>query len=167
MDNLNKKKSVTSRRNFLRKAWIGLGVLAGVELGAVSFGFLMTGKKNSRNNNTTRLLDVGSVSDFDNNTVYPFRNGRFYLVRLKDGGLLALSMKCTHLGCSVMWDESKSKFMCPCHSSSFDLYGNVIDPPAPRALDMYPLSVKEGILKVDTGNPKRRINYDKNQVFYV
>ncbi len=161
---MNKK---VSRRKFLKKVWTGLGIVAGLELGVVSLGFLFSGNKNSLNKKGRKLIAIGNISDFDLNTVYPFRNGKFYLVRLKDGGFIALSLKCTHLGCSVIWDESNSRFNCPCHSSSFDMYGNVIDPPAPRALDMYPVLVEEGILKVDTSSPKRRSSFNKKQVVYV
>jgi len=167
MKTLEKENPNTSRRKFLKKVWTALGVVAGIELGVVPIGFLFTGKKNSLNSNNQNLLAVGNISDFDNNSVYPFRNGKFYLVRLKDGGFIALSLKCTHLGCSVLWDEKKSQFNCPCHASSFDMYGNVIDPPAPRALDMYPVVVEEGQLLVDVASPKRRQNFKKEQVVYV
>lgn len=167
MKNLNKDESVTNRRKFLKRVWTSLGVIAGLELGIVSIGFLFTGKKNSRSLDSQNLLAVGNISDFDNNSVYPFRNGKFYLVRLKDGGFIALSLKCTHLGCSVMWDEKASQFNCPCHASSFDMYGNVIDPPAPRALDMYPVIIEEGRLMVDIASPKRRQGFKKEQLVYA
>jgi len=167
LNNLDNKKDITSRRKFLKKVWTGLGIVAGLELGIVSLGFLFSSNKNNLNAKGSKLVAIGNISDFDLDAVYPFRNGKFYLVRLKDGGFIALSLKCTHLGCSVIWDENNSRFNCPCHSSSFDMYGNVIDPPAPRALDMYPVMVEEGILKVDTRNPKRRRSFDKKQVVYV
>jgi len=167
MNNLDKNKPATTRRKFLKRVWAALGIIAGVEMGIVSLGFLFTGKKSGQNTDGNNLLVVGNISDFDNNTVYPFRNGRFYLVRLKDGGFLALSLKCTHLGCSVMWDESESQFNCPCHASSFDIYGNVIDPPAPRALDLYPVVIEEGRLLVDVANPKKRKDFKKEQLVYA
>ena len=64
-------------------------------------------------------------------------------MRLDDGGLLALSCKCTHLGCTVPWVEKEKKFLCPCHASAFDITGNVINSPAARALDTFPVSDRE------------------------
>ena len=46
---------------------------------------------------------------------------RVLLVEGADGGFLALSSRCTHLGCSVPWDEKARTFPCPCHASTFDL----------------------------------------------
>jgi cytochrome b6-f complex iron-sulfur subunit len=167
MEKIEKNKPVATRRKFLKKVWTSLGILAGVELGIVSLGFLFTGKKSGKFSDDRNMLAVGKISDFDINTVYPFRNGMFYLVRLKDGGFLALSLKCTHLGCSVVWDENKSEFHCPCHASSFDMYGNVVDPPAPRALDMYPVVIEGGRLLVDISNPQKRKDFKKEQLVYA
>ena len=83
-------------------------------------------------------------------SVTAFVRGRFYLARLADGGFLALSRKCTHLGCTVPWVATENKFVCPCHASAFDITGNVISPPAPRALDIYAVMIENDIVKVDT-----------------
>lgn len=164
---MDKNKDITSRRKFLKKVWTGLGIVAGLELGVVSLGFLFSGRKNSQNELGKTLLNIGNISDFDLNAVYPFRNGKFYLVRLKDGGFIAMSLRCTHLGCSVIWDENNKQFNCPCHSSAFDIYGNVIDPPAPRALDMYPVIVEDGRLLVNIAKPIKRQEFKKEQLVYA
>ncbi len=144
-----------------------MGIAAGIELGVVSLGFLFSGKKSGLDELGQNLLAIGNVSDFDMNAVYPFRNGKFYLVRLKDGGFIAMSLKCTHLGCSVIWDENDKRFNCPCHSSSFDIYGNVIDPPAPRALDIYPVIIEDGRLLVNIARPIKRQDFQKEQLIYA
>ncbi len=36
-----------------------------------------------------------------------------------------MSLKCSHLGCSIVWDEKVNEFICPCHSSKFDITGDV------------------------------------------
>ena len=85
----------------------------------------------------------------------------------EDGGFLALSLICSHLGCSVMFDEVKKQFICPCHSSAFDNLGNVINSPAPRALDYFPVSIEAGKVVVDTGQKKKRKKFESNQVTYA
>src|SRR5450759_2032842 len=54
-------------------------------------------------------------------------------------GFSAISLVCTHLGCTV---ESKPEgFACPCHGSRFDLQGNVTRGPAGKPL----ISLRTGI----------------------
>jgi cytochrome b6-f complex iron-sulfur subunit len=92
--------------------------------------------------------------------------GKFYLARLEDGGFLALSRTCTHLGCSVPWIEKEMKFACPCHGSTFDITGNVIEAPAPRALDIYPITIENNIIKVNARKPIKRSMFQVEQVIY-
>ncbi len=51
-----------------------------------------------------------------------------------DGGLHALSARCTHLGCVVHWNAGECSWDCPCHGSRFDTGGAVLHGPAPTAL---------------------------------
>ena len=155
-----------SRRSFLKKLWGVLGIVAGAELLAITVNFF-TLKKRNLSETSQNLVTAGNVTDFRMNAVYPFRSGKFYLARFSDGGFMAISLKCTHLGCSVIWNEENGEFICPCHASSFDKNGVVMNPPAPRPLDIYPVIIEEGLVKVETGNPKRRKKFDKNQVVYA
>ena len=47
------------------------------------------------------LVVAGPSDAFAPGRVTAFPAGKFYLVRLEDGGFLALNRQCTHLGCSV------------------------------------------------------------------
>jgi cytochrome b6-f complex iron-sulfur subunit len=113
---------------------------------------------------TDGIVTAGAVDDFSPGTVTAFPGGKFYLVRLDDGGFLALHRQCTHLGCTVPWDEATARFICPCHASTFDLRGDVVAPPAPRALDLFPIRIENGIVKVDVSRPIRRSLFDPAQV---
>ena len=159
--------SVSSRRNFLNKLWKGLAILAGVEFSAVIFGFLFSGKENIKPYAPKLLIEAGPVNSFEPNTVTVFRGGRFYLTRLEDGGFIALSLRCTHLGCSIEWEEDKKRFICPCHSSAFAMNGDVQNPPAPKALDYYPITIEKEIIKVDVGTKVERERFSKDQIVYV
>lgn len=78
---------------------------------------------------------------------------RAYLTRL-DGEIVALSEKCTHLGCRVPFCDSSGRFECPCHGSVFNRVGDYLAGPAPRGMDRYPVEEGEdGLLYVDTGEP--------------
>lgn len=154
------------RRTFIKKIWTILGIVAGAEL-LVSFSGFFGAKRKPLSDDTQHLVDAGKVSSFQLNSVFPFRSGKFYLVRLSDGGFMALSLKCTHLGCSVMWNERKKEFLCPCHASSFDQFGEVINPPAPRALNYNPVLIREGRVKVNISRTIKRKTFDKDQVTYA
>ncbi len=69
-----------------------------------------------------------------------------WVIRRHDGSLTAFAPQCTHLGCAYQWDEHKQNFLCPCHASTFDLEGNVLSGPAPRALDRYAVRLEGGKL---------------------
>ena len=171
--NKNKKESVarqvqhttlnnSSRRSFLKNISFGLGAIVSLEFLWMIFSFLSPTKK-SGIKDISHLKTVGELKNIPIDTVIPVRSGQFYLVRLAGGGLLALSLKCSHLGCSVSWDAGRQRFICPCHSSEFAMNGNVINPPAPRALDYYPVIIDKGIVKVDTSKPIKRKEFEKSQ----
>ena len=50
--------------------------------------------------------------------------------RTEDGTLLAVSIKCPHLGCQLEWNPDEKSWDCPCHGSRFDVYGRLLDGPA-------------------------------------
>jgi nitrite reductase/ring-hydroxylating ferredoxin subunit len=47
-----------------------------------------------------------------------------------EGGLHAVSSRCTHLGCQVVWNAAERTWDCPCHASRFDVDGDVLNGPA-------------------------------------
>jgi glycine/D-amino acid oxidase-like deaminating enzyme/nitrite reductase/ring-hydroxylating ferredoxin subunit len=51
------------------------------------------------------------------------------------GQLHTYSAVCTHLGCTVTWNNSEKSFDCPCHGSRFSSSGTVINGPANTALE--------------------------------
>ena len=155
-----------SRRTFLTGLWAVLGVLALMELIAVAVAFLRRRGPELSPDKGDALVDCGHVNLYRPGTVTAFVRGRFYLSRLADGGFLAISRQCTHLGCTVPWIAEEQRFVCPCHASAFDITGEVISSPAPRALDIYPLTIENGNISVDTQQPFRRSGYKRDQTVY-
>ena len=154
------------RRSFLRKLWILLGLAALAEAVWLTAAFLRPGRKKRTSEETAATVVAGRVSDFEPGSVTAFQQGRFYLARLDDGGFLALSRTCTHLGCTVPWVEEERKFVCPCHASAFDIRGEVVNPPAPRALDTFPVRIEGDVVKVETGEAVQRKRFETGQVVY-
>ena len=155
------EETATSRRSFLSRLWLGLGGLALAEYVWLMVEFL---RPRSGPAEDAGVLVAGPVEQFDLDSVTAFPAGRFYLTRLADGGFLAVSRECTHLGCTVPWMADEGRFVCPCHSSAYDIRGDVLSPPAPRALDIHPVRIENGIVKVDTGRTLKRRAFEASQV---
>lgn len=152
------------RRSFLRRLWIILGLAALGEAIWLTAAFLRPRGSDTGNDAAAGMIVAGRAADFEPGSVTAFPAGRFYLARLEDGGFLALSRTCTHLGCTVPWVEEERNFICPCHASAFDIRGEVVSPPAPRALDTFPVRIEGDVVKVDTGELRRRKRFSPSQV---
>jgi cytochrome b6-f complex iron-sulfur subunit len=153
------------RRDVLGLAWRLLGAVAAVELLGAVAAYLWPRK--GAGGPVGRVVVAGPVGEFTPASVTAFPQGRFYLVRLADGGFLALSAKCPHLGCTVPWNEQSRTFPCPCHASTFDLRGDLLSPPAARALDRFPVTIANGVVSVDAGRPIQRDRFESDQVAYL
>ncbi len=79
------------------------------------------------------------------------REAKSYLVNI-DNELVALSEKCTHLGCRVEFCAGSNQFECPCHGSVFNRAGDLLTGPSPRGMDRHPVVVgDDGLVIIDTG----------------
>ena len=154
------------RRRFLLKVWLGLGVLAFAEIAWAVLSFMRRRPAATPVNGAEAIMAAGRVDEFERNTVTAFPRGHFYLVRLEDGGFLALSRRCTHLGCTLPWVAEANRFVCPCHSSAFDIRGAVIQSPAPRAMDLLTVYIENEVVRVNTGRLVRRSGFHQEQVVY-
>ena len=155
------------RRDFLKKTWMFLGAVAAAELVFFIISLLKPSRELNKSKPGSTVRIIGNIDDFIPGTVSPDRINKLFIVRASDGGFLALSLICPHLGCSVHWDESKKQFDCPCHSSAFDKYGVVLNSPAPRPLDYYPVLLEAGKVKVDVSQKAKRRKFETSQVTYA
>jgi glycine/D-amino acid oxidase-like deaminating enzyme/nitrite reductase/ring-hydroxylating ferredoxin subunit len=57
------------------------------------------------------------------------------------GHIHAVSPICTHMGCTVTWNDAESTWDCPCHGSRFAADGHVLHGPALQPLE--PTSITE------------------------
>ncbi len=57
-------------------------------------------------------------------------------------GITAISLVCTHLGCTV--EDNGAGFSCPCHGSRYDQAGQVIKGPAQQPLKVLRVEIIEG-----------------------
>lgn len=155
-----------SRRGFLNRLWAILGIAALAEVLVIVSAWFSPRGPRSEPEAAGEIIDAGRVDDFETGSVTAFVRGKFYLVRIENGGFLALSRSCTHLGCTVPWDEDTRRFVCPCHASSFDLHGDVVEPPAPRAMDLFEVTIENDIVRVDTRRRFKRTAFETAQAVY-
>lgn len=154
------------RRSFLNWIWGGLGLAVLAEMVWLAGTYLRPRRPRVLEGDFGTVIPAGPVDDFAMGTVTAFPRGHFYLARLEDGGFLALSRECTHLGCTVPWDEKERVFRCPCHASVFDIRGNAIHGPATRPLDLFRAAIENNTITVDTGRPIRRSAFRSDQAVY-
>ena len=81
-------------------------------------------------------------------------------------GLMALYMRCVHLGCRVPWCAPSQGFECPCHGSKYNSIGEYFAGPAPRNLDRFVIELRGNNLWIRTGSiiqtpraPERTVEY--------
>ena len=161
---MNKPIPEPSRRSFLGKLWLLLGGAALAEAVWIVSDFFKPRRSRAADDAASLVIVAGPVDRFEPGSVTAFPKGRFYLARLADGGFLALHRECTHLGCTVPWVATEERFVCPCHASSFDITGDVLSPPAPRPLDVFPVRIENDIVKVDTRRAVKRQSFVASQV---
>lgn len=148
------------RRRFVRNLVLGGVGLAGLQLGGSVLAFAWPLKTSTFGTpvpiSPRQVPEVGDP---------PFRHqaGKFYLINNEEG-LLALYWKCPHLGCTVPWNDDEGAFKCPCHSSEYNRYGELVGGPAPRPMDLMGIVVDEaGNLIVDTGDIRERSSFSPEQ----
>ncbi len=76
-------------------------------------------------------------------------------------GFYALSVTCTHLGCTPNYLSAENKFKCPCHGSGYRLTGVNFEGPAPRPLERAKISLSDdGQILIDKS---RKFQYELGQ----
>ena len=133
----------TSRRRML--GWLtGAGLAGSAGLSAVSnFVFI----KPRATYGQPQRFSVGKPEDFPSGTRAILAPRGICIVR-EGSKLAAISITCTHLGCTV--GAADTGFACPCHGSRFDQDGNVTGGPAPRPLPWFQVTLApNGEIEVD------------------
>ena len=135
------------RRQFLVRLWQAGGALVAAA-GAWTSWDLLQPLPTAGFGGRVRSVPPDSVPEAG---VVEVSAARSYLTRI-DGEIVALSEKCTHLGCRVPFCESSGQFECPCHGSVFNRVGDYLTGPSPRGLDRHPVDVgDDGLVYIDTG----------------
>ena len=147
-ENQASKEECMSRRNLLKTA--GLAGAAALVLGGLATRTDAATGKTYPQVKVANLRDVkeGKPVKFD----YPLLGRKSILVDCGcnvEGGvgpnrsIVAYSMFCTHIGCSVDLDRESEMFVCECHQTIYNpkQSGRVVEGPAPSNLPMVSLDI--------------------------
>jgi cytochrome b6-f complex iron-sulfur subunit len=157
------RRPAATERKLSRRSFLGLAFASGLALMAAQWLVaVLNFLRPISTGGFGGMIFAGRVEEFAVGSVNRIVSGRFYISHTEDG-LLAIYQKCTHLGCAVPWVEGEGQFHCPCHGSLYDRFGEVIGGPAPRPMDVFPVTVQNGEVYVDTGKPIERDRYDPSQ----
>ncbi|KMP11441.1 hypothetical protein UR09_03270 [Candidatus Nitromaritima sp. SCGC AAA799-A02] len=129
-----------TRREFFSYGFMGSSLLASMSLLAyyvVQFLFPTS------NASLTRKIYITTTDKIGPGKSYKFRDLKGGRITVTNTGeeFIALSTKCTHLGCQVHWKKDEKVFFCPCHEGYFNSRGEVLRGPPPKPLNSYRVEV--------------------------
>lgn len=146
----------TSRRRML--VWLigGVSAVWAAAVATLSGAFLSSALRNVGKRDETR---IGALDLFDDTfrqvrIEIPIDDGWYKRVQRQvlyvraaseeEEEPVVLSATCSHLGCTVNWDDATGEFACPCHGGRFDADGQVSEGPPPDGLKRFQASVRDG-----------------------
>jgi succinate dehydrogenase / fumarate reductase iron-sulfur subunit len=152
--------ALASRREFFSRTVLGIAALTIAFLGSVLAATALAPTLRKR---PEQWVDVGKAEDFPAGSVktaqirYPVKDGFyestvskpvFVSHQANSDQFTVFNSRCTHLGCTLRWDDGKNLFLCDCHGGQFKADGVVKAGPPPRPMDRYLTMVKDGHLFV-------------------
>ena len=141
-----------SRRDFMKASVYFVGGIVGAAVGIPAVGYLIDPAL--KGGSKEAWIPIGKMADMPEvGKPYPFSFTRVqvngwertatshggFVIRKSENpnDLLIINSRCTHLGCTVNWDEGKRIFLCPCHDASFAEDGAIIKAPTSIPLHHY------------------------------
>ncbi|MDD5144702.1 MAG: Rieske 2Fe-2S domain-containing protein [Candidatus Pacebacteria bacterium] len=83
-------------------------------------------------------LEVQSLS-LGQAMIFELEGRKVGVFKDQQGKIHAVSTTCTHMGCTLNWNNAEESWDCPCHGSSFSCDGKLIHGPA--AIDLEKIDV--------------------------
>lgn len=166
------------RRTFLGRCTAGLLALIGLITATPAVAYILAPLRRKRRGvtSTPKFEAVAAIADLpigqwkllplevvEQDAWEQRKTPHSVWVRREDASqakITVLSPICPHLGCHVNWFPEKNKFVCPCHSGTYDADGRYLSGPPPRSLDPLETEIRGDELYVrwenfETGAAKR------------
>ncbi len=95
-------------------------------------------------------VTAGKVQDLKPNSgkIVKFGSRPALLVRLGETEFRAFSAICSHLNCTVQYQESTHQIWCACHNGLYDLNGKVVSGPPPAPLEEYDVRLRGEVVVI-------------------
>jgi Rieske Fe-S protein len=90
-------------------------------------------------------VSAGKVDQFKPNSgkIVKFGSRPALLIRASETEWRAYNAICTHLNCTVQYQDNTRQIWCACHNGRFDLNGHVVSGPPPNPLEEYQVRVRD------------------------
>jgi len=96
------------------------------------------------------VVDLNSSAFASLKTVGGFAyDGNVLIIRSSDTNYSALSRICTHQGCTLAYNSSTKRLVCPCHGATFTNTGSVVGGPTNVPLTVYTATVNGTTLNIN------------------
>lgn len=137
----NRTGETSERRSFV--SWLLSGGVA-ASLGSFFFPVIRFLNPPHVTEAAVNEIAAGKASQIKPNSgrIVKFGNKPALLVRATETEWRAFSAVCTHLNCTVQYQESSSQIWCACHNGVYDLNGRVVSGPPPKPLEEYAVKLR-------------------------
>jgi len=98
-------------------------------------------------------VTAAKVSELKPNTgiLFKFGSRPGILIATPNGEYRAFTAVCTHLDCTVQYNQEEKLIWCACHNGRYDLTGKNISGPPPRPLEAFTVNVRGDEIVVSRG----------------
>ncbi len=145
-----------TRQTFLRVALGGVGAVYAAGMAYPVYRYVASPVEKAAKESAVTEVTLKDAQKLAPGSALMFKFGSkpSMLIHHDDGSWTALTAVCTHLGCTVHYEEDKKRIHCACHGGVYDpkTGGNVSGPP-PKPLKRYEVRVTDTAVVVSK-NPQ-------------
>ncbi|MEW6128570.1 MAG: ubiquinol-cytochrome c reductase iron-sulfur subunit [Acidobacteriota bacterium] len=141
---------LTTRRNFIDYF---LGTSLGATLVATFYPIFKFLVPPQIAESTESSVVAAKVSELKPNSgkIFKFGSKPGIIVKTPTGEIRAFSATCTHLDCTVQYQEGTQQIWCACHNGRYDMAGKNVAGPPPRPLEQFTVNVRGDEIIVSKG----------------
>ena len=142
-----------SRRGFVKVAVGGVGLAYAAAIGYPIYRYLDSPVEKSQALAAVKEISLPDAQKLPKGSAMVFKFGvrPALLIHHKDDSWVALDAVCTHMGCTVAYNQEEERIACACHGGRYDAHtGENISGPPPR-----PLTKHEVVVAADSVTIKR------------
>lgn len=139
----------SSRRTFLQRLLNGFGIAAIAPVAYATAVYLyppLAGRKTRAAQFTTDAPE--KLFHGKNYATIKLGDKDAILFKKPDNTFEAMSLQCTHAGCTLLWQEQDNQFHCRCHGGIFRRDGSVAAAPPTQPLEHLTVRYSDGTVTV-------------------